>query len=351
MAALSDILSAGLIEKDTNGDVLWTWCYPSVTHELRELYIRKCGLSSDKQELLPFVYSQWRRTWYYIYNCHVEENDNLPKVTDFSLVLTAKDFNPEKYEALCKIFTKQYRKTGNPANMLESYLSVITKGTCNGEENGTFTLANFDHRQAYANGPMRNVIETFGVETILIYTALLLRKKLVVYHPHLEDLLMFIRILPAFVWHRQDWSILFPYLSLDGKDLDNLKSNTAYVAGFTDVSVESRTDLYDVYIGLADRQIEISPAAKESFAMGKLHKDMAIAMVQSVEDDQKSNQQIIKDISVKTKELLNNLKTLATEHEDGQSYITLERLKDRKMPAATENFLYTLAVCEGLVKL
>ena len=59
---------------------------------------------------------------------------------------------------------------------------------------------------------------------------------------------------------------------------------------------------------------------------------------------------IFQDISNKTKELLNNLKSLATE-EDGKSYITLESLKERKMPPATENFLFSLAACEGLVKL
>ena len=59
---------------------------------------------------------------------------------------------------------------------------------------------------------------------------------------------------------------------------------------------------------------------------------------------------IFQDISNKTKELLNNLKSLATV-EDGKSYITLESLKERKMPPATENFLFSLAACEGLVKL
>ena len=59
----------------------------------------------------------------------------------------------------------------------------------------------------------------------------------------------------------------------------------------------------------------------------------------------------LQDISNKTKELLNNLKSLATTEEDGRQYITLESLKERNMPPATENFLFSLAACEGLVKL
>ena len=53
----------------------------------------------------------------------------------------------------------------------------------------------------------------------------------------------------------------------------------------------------------------------------------------------------IQEIVIKTKELFNNLKSLAGE--DGM--ISLESLKERKMPPATENFLFTLASCEGLV--
>ena len=59
----------------------------------------------------------------------------------------------------------------------------------------------------------------------------------------------------------------------------------------------------------------------------------------------------LQDISNKTKELLTNLKSLATTEEDGRQYITLESLKERNMPPATENFLFSLAACEGLVKL
>ena len=39
--------------------------------------------------------------------------------------------------------------------MLESYLSVVTKGTCNGEENGMFSTKDYDIRQAYAAGSIK----------------------------------------------------------------------------------------------------------------------------------------------------------------------------------------------------
>lgn len=35
-----------------------------------------------------------------------------------------------------------------------------------------------------------------------------------------------------------------------------------YVAGFTDSEVSSRSDLYDVYVNLADSEITVSPVVK-----------------------------------------------------------------------------------------
>ena len=55
------------------------------------------------------------------------------------------------------------------------------------------------------------------------------------------------------------------------------------------------------------------------------------------------------DISIKTKEILANLVALADECED--SKITLEGLKQRHFPPATENFLFHLAAAEQLLRI
>ena len=59
------------------------------------------------------------------------------------------DFNPEKYEAMCKILCSRYTMTGNPASILELYLSVLTKGMCTGENGETFNVKEFDPRKAF----------------------------------------------------------------------------------------------------------------------------------------------------------------------------------------------------------
>lgn len=50
------------------------------------------------------------------------------------------------------------------------------------------------------------------------------------------------------VWHRQNWSILHPFVHLEDDELEGLASNITYVAGFTDASVENRTELYDLLV-------------------------------------------------------------------------------------------------------
>jgi len=56
------------------------------------------------------------------------------------------------------------------------------------------------------------------------------------------------RTLPLFVWHRQNWNIVFPLVDLTEMELADLTSHGTYVAGFTDATVEARTELYDVFI-------------------------------------------------------------------------------------------------------
>ena len=51
-----------------------------------------------------------------------------------------------------------------------------------------------------------------------------------------------------FVWHRQNWSIVHPYVHLEENEIDGFKSQVSYVAGFTDASSENRTELYDLFV-------------------------------------------------------------------------------------------------------
>lgn len=352
MAAISDLIASGLIEKDTNGDVLWTWAYPSITNDHRSLVLRKWGLQNEASSgrQIPFVYGYYESSWYYLHTTEVFDADNLPKVKQFVLVLWTRDFNPEKYEILCRILSKTYCKMGSPTAIVKLYLSVVTRGSCSTEENGTFLVKDFEQKKAFANAGIKAVINMFKLETILIYTAMILKKRIVVYHHRLDCLLNFMRVLPTFVWHRQNWNILYPYVDLNPQEINDLKSSNSYAAGFLDASVETRSDIYDVFVNLAAIELTIAPHAKEAFAMSKTHKDIAIFMVHCAEDDELNDQQVIQEITNKTTELLSHLRSLASGN-GSEALLTLEKIKEHKLAAALENFLFNLAIAENLIQL
>ena len=56
---------------------------------------------------------------------------------------------------------------------------------------------------------------------------------------------------------------------------------------------------------------------------------------------------VLQELSIKTRELIANLSSLAPEGEK----ISLDRLHARKMTPATENFLFAVASAEGLAEL
>ncbi|XP_005284216.2 DENN domain-containing protein 10 isoform X4 [Chrysemys picta bellii] len=310
------LLGVGLIEKDTNGDALWVWCYPSTTAEMRDLLLRKCCLTDENKLLHTFVFGQYRRSWFYITTVEVQDSSVLEKVTHFSIVLTAKDFNPEKYAAFTRILCRIYLKHGSPVKMMESYIAVLTKGICQSEENGSFLSKDFDARKAYLAGSIKDIVSQFGMETVILFTALMLKKRIVVYHPRIEVIQEFTRTLPALVWHRQDWSILHSYVHLNDDELEALKTCT------------------------------------EAMTMGKLHKEIGQLIVQSAEDPDKSDSQVIKDISLKTKEILTNLASFTEVSDDGEKpTLNFEALKQKRYPPATENFLYHLAAAEQMLKI
>ncbi|XP_066994835.2 putative DENN domain-containing protein 10 B [Anabrus simplex] len=352
MTNLVELLACNIIERDSNGDVLWTWTYPSVSEQQRALIMRKCGLDGDHLTLQPFVYGRYSKNWYYVNCTEVFDSDNLPRVKQFALVLWTNDLNPEKYETLCRILSKTYCKTGNPGVMLQLYLSVVTRGSCTTEENGTFFARDFETRKSQPNTMLKELIQAFGLESILIYTALLLKKRIIVYHHSLEALLKWMRTFPVLMWHRRNYDILFPWIDLVPEELVDLKSNTCYIAGCRDSAVCSRSDLYDLLVNLPAREITIAPHAKESMTMTKTHKDIAVFMVQLAENENVQEQQLIKEIADKTRELLNQLRSLATvSTPEGKQMVSVETLREKNLPQALDNFLFNLAVAENIMML
>jgi len=345
MKALSAL---AILEKDSNGDVLPSWSYPEMSAEFEELLVSRSNLTLETIPI-PFTYSRFKNEWVYIL-INLNEKQKVKNVVAFAVCVVTNDFNPEKYAELCKLLANLYVSSGDPVNLLECWLSVFMKGAFNGGQLGSFSASEHDPRKAFLVTSIKDIVRLFGEEVVLVWSALMMKKRIVVYSEKLGLLLKLIRGFPLFVWHRQNWSILRPYMATSDQEIADLKSVGVYCAGFKDDSIRDREDLYDLLVDVNNRSISVASHAKADFALTPVHKDIAEFLVTSAENPEVSDQEIIKGLAVKTKDLLSKLERLKTENEDG-TYIDYNTLKNTKLPANMDRFLYAVATAEGMTKI
>lgn len=207
-----------------------TWSFPSVLPEHRLLLETKCFTFKEKN---LFVYFR-NNGWLYIQHNNSTENP-------FAICVVAKDLDPQKYHELCGILNRTFQKSADKVGLVKQYLNVFVKGVCSFQENGTLITQDFknyksqtkiqgEHKKSHKIQvnftiaiinlncrcslhdqlllfknrtnciPLENrisvshfcfileVIKAFGLEIIMVYVALLLKKRIFVYHSNLEQL-------------------------------------------------------------------------------------------------------------------------------------------------------------------
>ncbi|KAI6651613.1 Protein FAM45A-like [Oopsacas minuta] len=352
---MSQLVAIGLIEKDTEDIIEFTWAYPTMDKSIKELLVRKCppsNLSESNQYLLPYVFSHGEGFWYYMLASKFNNKEYSGYVTDICFTILSKDFHPEKYYDILQALLQTFLFSNSVVTVLKSYLSLFAKKSLDiiGTDK-VLNISSYDPRKAFIACPLKPLILQFGIESILLYNAMLLKCRVVVYSSELEALLAFTRTLPLLALHRQNWSIVFPYVDLVDYELTSLKEQPNYVAGFLDSSVENRIDLYDIFVNISSSTITIPEHAKSRFSLSKAHKEIAKLMMEVANDTGKSDQQAIKEINLKTKEMITNLKNLSIQEDGTPGMISYEILKQRKFTATMSNFLFALATVEGLTQL
>jgi hypothetical protein len=245
---------------------------------------------------------------------------------------------------LVRLLATTFGATTDPVALLDKYLAA---------QGGWIAPADFDPSkftvtQAYLATPVREIIRLFDEDILIIWNALIMKKRVIVQCDKMTPLLRVIRALPLLVWHRQDFSFLRPYTTTATElEIQDLVDASVYVAGFTDAAIKRQVNLYDVYVNLNDRTVTIADHAQDAFVMSAFHKDLAQFLTKSAEDETITDKTIIKQLTEKATDLLERLEQLKTSEEEG-GVVTFENLSQRKMPAGMAQFLFAVASAEGL---
>lgn len=66
MTSHTKLSAAAVIERDSNGDILWSWIYPEVSEELRDVILSKTLLEDKDLDSPQQIFGRYKNTWFYI---------------------------------------------------------------------------------------------------------------------------------------------------------------------------------------------------------------------------------------------------------------------------------------------
>ncbi|XP_044730939.1 DENN domain-containing protein 10-like, partial [Chrysoperla carnea] len=229
---------------------------------------------------------------------------------------------------------------------------IYTGNISNSNENGLCQIQKFN--ESDQTGNIKDLIQIFQLETILIFNAILLKRRVLVYHNNLHDLLKYMKAISSLVRRRDPNFYLHPWVEDNSNELLEFKSKNWYVVGTIQKSITTKTELFDLSVNIPNAEIQIMPNAKESFTMTKTHKEIALSMVQLSQDTNVSDYDIECILSDKVDDIITQLKSLGTvdvNNGDNEKFITLEHLRSKKFNANIEMFLFNLALAENIIML
>lgn len=271
--------------------------------------------------------------------------DVTPDVESVSLCLVSKIYNPEKYEAMINILIEQYLTTGDPTKLLEGYLSVYTTGKFS-KGKLSFDMDSYvDSKAMIAGSCLKDISRMLGVDAVVLWNAVLLKKRILVVCDNLPKLLAVVRTLPQLAWHRKDWSILRPLVSSDQEYLDDLASCGVFIAGTTDPTLSTAAStLFDVVFSVLDRRVIVAESVAADMRMGSVHRDISQILTDAESNPEMSDQDLIKAVAVKTEKMVKNLQSLA-----GDSKLTEAIIKENVANESMQQWLCRVAIAEGML--
>jgi len=339
------LIGIALFERDKGGEVFTVWNHTMFNfEEIEKMVHEKSGISTfDQQQSAPILkFTKFKEKWIYL---KTESGIGIsPHLDSFSLCLFTSVFNPEKYFEILTFLSQIYVAKKSATPLLESYLNILTSGSTS-DEVGSFNSAVYDSKREHLTAsPLIDIIQIFEETSWIIWSALLMKKRVAVYSNSEEILQKIIRAMPLFVLHRQDWNLLRPLVNIRNPvEVADLTSSGTFVAGFTDNIVKQKEDLYDVLLDVDNKIVSIATHAEDNFVETKFHKEFSGFLTLALESDEVTDKKLTMAIKKRTGELIARLQKMK---KDG--FISFSSLSSQNLPPSMEKFLYAVASAEGM---
>lgn len=357
--------SCCLFEKDTNSEILLSWffcqipksrfsiffffrVFPSLDPELESIIQKRIlnlwpNNSNNNNSNFPIL-SKFKNYWINIFFSSLPKSIN--RIQSFSLVLISKDYNPEKYSSLLKVMAENFSSSASPVKLSEIFLSVFTDNKFSSFKSSDFEK---DSTDSFAPSSLWNLSKNIFSEDsnfeslLLLWTALLLKKKIAVYHDSLPELQKIVRSLANLMSHRpfsSRYDILRPLVFSD-EDF-SLDLPQASIVASTDAQIKS-LDSFDLILDVPSSSLRIMDHSKSDFVFSKMHKDLGNALAKV-----SNGNGLVQAVNAKTNEIVEKLKTLAEEQENGT--LSLAVFHEMGLSETLERFLRNVSIAEGLFR-
>jgi len=135
-----------------------------------------------------FSYFRLKKDWVYVIKPN--ELENIRKDLTFESIIVCSDiFNPEKYYSLLRVFQSQYFIHNDPTKILEAYLTIYVSGSFLNEKFSFNSLSFDDQNLSFTDNNLKQIISNFGLESVLLWNAMILKKRICVFSSSIQDIL------------------------------------------------------------------------------------------------------------------------------------------------------------------
>jgi len=372
---LRSVCGVYVLECDSHNNKVVAWQYPECNPELGDVMLARWYPHATEKDLVRV--SRFRRNWLYTSTLNIftpvelaqkgdvetapdaspEIASRFPKVSAVAICVVSDSFSPKCFQALSDTLLSLYVADGNPLRALRCYLALFCKGIYKEGDKTVFAVADYeeeDKQSIFGTFGIKDLVTVLGEEIILVYCALMMKKRVAVYAPNVAEVRDIILALPRLVEHRaHGWysQLAWPLVTGNTVEIEDVRKAGVFAAGFTDREVlNNNADLYDILVDMPSQTVTVSPNALEQFSLTKLHKEITIFLVDGATNPEKNltEKQLADGLRERTKNILDKLEQLRTGEGD-EKFVTMESIHEiGKVSQPLDRFLFAVAQAEDM---